>query len=527
MWILPKVVETELLASLREVGFADADLESLRVGFGHAIARNVRLGSGEPGTGTLVIATVTARFSWADLFDASIDSLVLDGAIWTRSDLPGRGASPFDRLHGRGAAGTGPMRALPDLHMRHIGIRGGRIETPASRTFSTIAVDATLTAEAPWRIEVDASAGAQRIHASAVMRDEQQSASGTLELRGPGATPIAFAGTCQLAADAEGRSLAVALRREAGPFELDVADATWSGEGTFELQAEIPFPHLADSALALRLDGFDFASTTGVSIHGLSTDMHLLGLPVPIASGPQQVRWRDVQFGEFRGGAGNAELQVDDGAQVRVKIHQRTDDDVGSIDIGELRWAPGTTSFPATIAVHRMPLQQWLEVLSQHRVTGEGRIDGTLSVVVHTAPRLSVDMLAGGLAAAPGGTVRFLDDADTEALLLEHVSSVAAATDHPTVVQQRLVEALKEFSYSVLDFRIVPDAGGAGVTLRVHAAGQGRKVPQQLDLEVNLHGFDAAVDTAIALKLGIDRAKERLGRKVDRQPDNPRMQRRP
>jgi len=530
VWILPKVVETKLLASLRELGFAAADLESLRVGFGHATVRNMRLGSGEPHTGTLVIATATARFSLADMYNQRIDSLVLDGAVWNRSDLPGRGASPFDSLRGRGALGTGPGHALPDLHIRHIGIRGGTIETPASRSFPTIGLDASLTAGAPWHIEIDASVGTHRIHASADMRDERHQASGTIALRGPGTTPITLTGTCQLAANEQGRSLVLALRREPGPFQLDVAEATWSGDGGLELQADIPFAHLVDSALALRLDGFDLASTTGIAIHGLSTDMHLLGLPVPISSGPQEVLWRDVQFGEFRGGTGNAQIHLDDGAQVRVKIHQRADDDQGSIDIGGLRWAPGTTSFPATVAVDQMPLQQWLEVLSQQQITGEGRVGGTLSVVVHTAPRLSVDMLTGGLAAAPGGTVRFLDDAETEELLLEHVSSIAAATGHEKVVQQRLVEALKDFSFSVLDFRIEPDAGDPdagdkGVTLRVHAVGQGTKVPQQLDLEVNLHGFDTAVDTAIALKLGLDRAKQRLGRKADPQPPNPSLRR--
>lgn len=50
----------------------------------------------------------------------------------------------------------------------------------------------------------------------------------------------------------------------------------------------------------------------------------------------------------------------------------------------------------------------------------------------------------------------------------------------------------------------------------MHAAGQGRKVPQQLELDVNLHGFDAAVDTALALKLGLDEARRRLDDKVER-----------
>ena len=522
LWLVPRVVEALLLSQLLKVGFGQVHIESIEVGFGHVTVRNLELSAVDAGAGTVTIGAVTAAFTLVDLLHARIDTLMIDDPTWNRTAMPGRASSPFDDVLRKLPPPTRPLPALP---MRHFAIRGGRIATPPDSAAAT--VDTTLTVAAgQWSIDLDASVGTHLVHATARLHEEQEHAAGTVVMRVLEAQPIELAGTCQLELAAAERLLALDLRRRPGPFEVSLADDTWSGDGDLELHASVPFAHLDAATFVVRVEDFRLASTTGMQVTGLATEAHLQGLPMPMSTGPQQVRWQSVQCAAVQAGSGTAEFDLQHGPELRVRIRQRLDE-IGSIDIGELRLAPGVRSFPTTVAFDQVPLQEWLELLSGGRVTGEGRLSGSLKLIVQTEPRLSIDLQAGQLAAAPGGVVRFLEDAETAAMIRQHVQQIAAATGYDALVQERLVKALEEFTYTALDFHIDPDAGGEGVTLRVHATGEGRRVPQQLDLDVNLHGFDAAVDTAIAIKLGLDRVKDHMTDKIDHQPKGTRVPRKP
>jgi hypothetical protein len=469
-------------------------------------------------------------FTLGDVLCKRIDTLVLDEPVWIMAALPGHAASPFENLlHRFDDAGLppGPRHTLPRLSVRHLAIRGGRIVPPPDRAAATVDLAATLTVDAAqWSIDVHASMGTQVVQASARLCEAGDHADGTVLLRIPGARAIVFDGTCRLGWASAHRVLAVAVRRRPGPFEVALASGIWSGDGDLELQVEVPFSQLDTATLAVRVRDFRVA-TTGVEISGLAADLHLLGLPMPVSVGPQHVSWEGMQLASAKAGSGKAALDLRSGAELHAQIRLRTTDEIGSIDISDLRLTPGLDRFPATVVFDQVPLREWLELLSGGRITGEGRLSGSLTMVVQTEPRLAIDLQGGRLAAAPGGVVRFLDDAETEGLIRQHVEQIAASTSLDASVQQRLVAALKEFAFTVLDFRIDPDAEGDGVTLRVHTAGQGRRVPQELDVSVNLHGFDTAVDTAIALKLGLDRAKDRVAHKIDERPNSIPMQRKP
>jgi hypothetical protein len=268
------------------------------------------------------------------------------------------------------------------------------------------------------------------------------------------------------------------------------------------------------------VDDLAVTSANGLQLEGLDVATRLFGLPAPVTRTPQRVTWRRLQFAEFAAGAGEAEWQLGPGYEVTATARQRLADGIGSLELTGLRAAPGVARFPAEIAFEQVSLQELLELLSKGKVTGEGRISGDVAVVVHTKPRLAIDIQGGRLAAAPGGLVRFLDDQETEEMIREHAKQIAASTGHDSLVQERIVGALKEFAYSTLDFRLQPEPDGKGVTLNVHAAGKGRKVPQELDLTVNLHGFDTALDTALAIKFGLDRARRSLGEKLGESTDD-------
>ncbi len=131
------------------------------------------------------------------------------------------------------------------------------------------------------------------------------------------------------------------------------------------------------------------------------------------------------------------------------------------------------------------------------------------------APDLALDLGPGHLSAAAGGSVRFLDDPETQKMLEQHVASIggAAAGDNSNLVRQRIVESLKDFGFTALTFDLVAHDGQ--LDLRSHVVGKGRKVPQELDLRVNLNGIDELLDMALDAKLGVDRARQRLQRGAD------------
>jgi hypothetical protein len=231
---------------------------------------------------------------------------------------------------------------------------------------------------------------------------------------------------------------------------------------------------------------------------------------VPTTTTTQRVRWQAIQVKSFAGRAGHAELELHGEAGVDVKVVQQTGDGTGSIGIDGVRWTPGSSELAATITVDELSMREWLELLSGGKVTGEGRLDGSVALIVRLQPSFAIDLGAGQLTAAPGGVVRFLDKA-TAAQLLQ-VDGRAAAADPAAQTKQDLVAALAEFAYTALDFRVEPDAASSGVTLRVHAQGAGKGMTRPVKMDVNVRGFDQAVDTALALEFGWKRMTGRIPR---------------
>jgi hypothetical protein len=383
----------------------------------------------------------------------------------------------------------------------------------------------TLTADAgQWRCEADAAIGTFRMQAAANLREEGGHAVGIVELGVPGTQPFELSGTCSITVDQRSRVLELDLERRPGPFDVAFDGNRWSGDGALAVQALVPFADLDAATFGLRAAGLDVASANGAQLRGMAAELAFHGLPLPVSDGWQTVRWQQVALADLRAGEGSADFVLARGPELHARFRQRAMDDIGELAVSDVRWAPGAESIPATVTLDRVPLQDCLELLSKGRITGEGRLSGTATLAVHTEPRLRVDLHGGRVSAAPGGLVRFLDDAETEALLRSQVGGGGAAGGSEQV-QERLVAALKEFVYEVLDFSFQPE--GEETVLRVHVAGEGRTVPQKIGIDINVRGFEEALDAAIAIKLGLDRAKQRLAEKIEDPHETVPVQRKP
>jgi hypothetical protein len=247
-------------------------------------------------------------------------------------------------------------------------------------------------------------------------------------------------------------------------------------------------------------------------IDGVQANVHVLGLGPATTPPGQVVHWNSAQIGALRVREGTLAFRALEGFAVRVESASWAVDDQGSMSVRPFELDPEHLEIDTTLTLDAVPLAAWLDLVGRDRVSGTGRISGDLAARVVFAP-LDVDLGEGHLWAVGGGTVRFLDDPETRKLLEQHVAAGAAATDdaagdYQDVVKQRIVDSLADFAYEQLTFDLLAQDGH--LTLRTHAVGKGRTVPQELDLELNLNGFDELVETALDVKLGVDNAKRRL-----------------
>jgi len=465
-----------LARQLRSAGFEVVEIGAVVVRPSRLEVHNVRLAEADAETGELTIANVVAGFALADLREGRIDTLVADGVVWTRSAAPDRAASPFDLAAVRSAAPAHDRRLLA-LPLRRGVLRNVVVATRGAPPEERLRFEVSFEgAGAALQVEAQIEHGEHLATLRTNVAEDDGAIGGDVALRVTGGAEVVLDGRVRVAP--------------------------------------------ADQRVEFRFDDASLAAN-GVQANGLAAELTIDGFTAPTTASPQMLRWRELRAGAITAGSGEATFDLAAGPELRAQVIQRTTDGAGSITVRELRWTPATERFPMAIDVAAVPLREWIELASNGRVTGDGRLDGELAVVVGVAPQLAIDLLSGRLVAAPGGLVRFLDHPDTDVLIRQHVQQIAASTGHDTLVQDRLVAALKEFRYTALEFVFDRDTAHDDTTLRVHLAGAGANVPQQLDMDLNLHGFDTALDTALAIKLGLDRARERLDRKVEAPANGP------
>lgn len=506
--LAPRIVESVLRERLLQMGIDAVAVGAIDVGLGSLEVRDLRLTSASD-DGAFAIRTATATFGIDDLFEGRLATLVLEAPEWTLAKH--HGASPFQRVSGA-RAGTAAASRLPSVPVRDLTIRGGKVIVAAGNTPDAIAFDMVSTfGEPAWQVRLDMTWRGQAVHAVAQVQQEAGRALGTVQLATVGGRPIACSGSLAFEAAAGGPSLTIELKKEPGSFQVVVDRDTWAGSGDVALRATVPLADLAKATLAIEVVDLQLTSPTGVRVEGLATESQFVGLPVPTTATPQRILWRAIHADSFTGRAGHAELELHGDASVNVKVVQQTSDGIGSIGVDGVRWTPGVKDLALTVAVDDLSMQEWLELLSGGRVTGEGRLDGTVALVVHLQPSLAIDLRGGQLTAAPGGVVRFLERATATALLRVDGPGTGAG-DPAARTREDLAAALAEFVYTALDFRVEPEPASSAVTLRVHAAGSGKGMTRPIEMDINVRGIDQAVDTALALKFGWQRMTDRIPR---------------
>lgn len=153
----------------------------------------------------------------------------------------------------------------------------------------------------------------------------------------------------------------------------------------------------------------------------------------------------------------------------------------GKLWMENLSLDPSHPVVQATAQVADVPLGAFLEFFAGEKVTGDGKLAGTVSLAVDW-PDVRVN--GGKLVGMAPGIVRLKDQA----------IMAAALERYPASARQLILEAMADFGYDTLqiDLRSEVYDGQQDLGAPVHLVGKGRSGGRQgLDLEIPVHGLTA------------------------------------
>ncbi len=528
-FVVPEVLANRLAAALEDAGLANAHVQVERLSWRELVLAPIRCGD----DATLHIARLHVTFTPAELLDRRVEIVALDGVEWR---LAARGATglslaPFDRLTANDSkppSGT-LLAELPAIRlpMQRLTLRDLRIVPPKGSRIPELTGSAVLEQNATrLTASLTMAMGAQELSVAGSLRSG--SAIGEVRVHvGDCEQPLALTGTLGIRSVQDGRVAELKLasnpdfrlgwRRRSlvatGTRILWSAAVTEAAGSTRTMQSALRIETAPGGKLALA--GAWPESLAGFELHGFELGIDWPDLTEPRSAPRQRLRWQQIKLGDMGIRAGNCVFAIE-GHELVVANLRWTMEDGGEIQTGAFRVGPDTSKLSLGLTVRNLSLQSWCDMLGKDKVAATGRVSGRLRASVAWRPRLRVRLLAGHIATTRPGILRVSDDEDTTKLLEAHVDQIArrVSPEHHELIKRRIFGALRDFAFERLAFDVLPHA--EDLTLAVHLKGKGRRVPQELDLNVNLNGINSLLNLALDLKQGVDDTRSGIERKLDK-----------
>lgn len=263
--------------------------------------------------------------------------------------------------------------------------------------------------------------------------------------------------------DAEGRLQGTAemlLPSQPLPADLPWAEwlPTWADlqlSGTVE--AELHGNWRGDKGtgrLKVQLDQVDAVSAARkAALRGGRLTLELPRLPELATGGSQRLACRELKFGNLELGSGFVQFRVDNARLAYVESLRFNWCD-GILRTGSIRLSPESERLIITLYGDRLRLPAMLSQFGLGRAEGEGRISGSLPLVIS---RDNVRFRDAFLYSTPGETGQLRLQPS------EPVSRTAAASDQ----MQLALEALSDFSFNWVRLTLDTDAENLQLSLKV------------------------------------------------------------
>ena len=522
--LLPWVVRGRVRAVLHQLNVGDATFRVTRATPWSSTVRDIDAGDGNH------IDALRVSYSVEGLWNRRVDNIRIEGLQLTADVREGCATiKPLEAMMTAARAASQPATQPEDLPAADA--------SQSDWPFRTVRVDdSMLVVRTP-----DRSIG---LPFSAALRWPQLRAQvADLEIEGsigdPGAVDLRFRG-----AGVDGDDLTAVLRAVAPQAPVAVAsDVRVSGSlkrdhGTTSLHAEIvaapqsdgsaePATKIAGTNVALEEGVFGIAGSFGggskslkvtardVALAETSFGVKATGVSAEVAmdiQGPATTRPLQVVRAEKLSASKveltDAVVRFELGADGTLDVHEARADVLGGVLSAQGVRVTPRQPIPVTLALADIELGELLKLLAQGKVTGEGKVNGRLPLLV--APDWSVQLAEGAAEARAGGRLSVTDTA-----ALETIASAAAgggkgpAAAPQAQVRENVVSALKDFQYESLTAQLKHDPQH-GLVAYVRMSGKGRTGAQQaLEYDLRVTGLDDLLRSAVGVHRTVTREAAR------------------
>lgn len=460
---LPGFVARQIEAAMIDAGLTPVAVSDMSVGFFRMDAAVVAGADRE-----LTIRGVGVTYTPLMLLRGRVEAVELAGVEWrTRVDAQGVRLVPFDRIEGS----DGDVGALP---FDRFVLRDAVVRLTAEGQEIVIPIEATM-----------------------------RGATFNVAIGGEGGLRVQGVWDPQTGAiDAEVEPLTVALAGDAAAVVR--AWSGWTVGGVAEVGGAVRFGTGEESGLRVavrELAASGPAST--VTLEGLDAAVTVASVWPPRTGPGQELTWQKLAVGGLTLEEGHALFEVTDPERIDIRsVGWRIADgrfrmDAFGLDVAQPR-------IETTLHLENVDLERWLSLVSYDRLHGEGRVSGQAAFAVNLSP-LRLAFGAGELAATGPGVIRVEDRGMIQQALAASGSIDLGVAGARLNLQDRIVEALREFQYHDLRFTLIPATNE--VLMRISMSGRGvRGARQAFDpLTINVEDVNTILNTAAEAKWRWDR----------------------
>jgi hypothetical protein len=173
----------------------------------------------------------------------------------------------------------------------------------------------------------------------------------------------------------------------------------------------------------------------------------------------------------------------------------------GSVSTSNVKINPADPRFEATLVVDRLSLRELLKLAAPGRASGEGLMSGQVAVKVAWPDEIQFGKGVLRSVSPAGGELQVLDT-PWLGQVIDQSESRSTAAGELTLVKDRVLAALGDFSYQRLSFTFEEEPVNEGGLIRVHTYGRGRtgEHPQEIGLTVNFRGINKLIPPAMRLR---------------------------
>ncbi len=232
-----------------------------------------------------------------------------------------------------------------------------------------------------------------------------------------------------------------------------------------------------------------------LGVSGLRGRISFVGLSPVRTEGWQELSWAKTQLGDQHLLSGVVVFRT---RLPRVIEIQRSRLELGGGTLSSSAFVADLAQLDidTTIVGDRIRLGKWLPVVSAGHAQGSGTLSGELHLRMQWQPQLHLQLLGASLR-SEGGHFAVKDRRWLRSAIERNTSEFSLGSDRSELIKDRVIGALADFDFQSLALRIEESRNHGPQVLHVATSGTGRKIPQELHLQLRVVGFEDLINPGL------------------------------